>query len=430
MTTYSLNPPPVFCKVARETTSVAKRHVCNKTRALILLAFLGVGGQYLRDLRDPRWLNLSLLWLSRSDIYSGAIALALDKCQMASPGSNARMAAMMPRLLLFLALVTLGIASVAAQDTQSVLLARINSLRRSQGLPPYSISVALNSAAKNHAIWMARTGKVSHQQDDGTGPRTRARNAGYSSNWVSENIYRGLRASALEAWNWWLGSPTHYAGITSPNYDNVGVGSASGEFGTAYVLVFGNSLGRAPASRANGTQLSAGLNAPAAPSFVLGIDDVGNIKHEIQTGDTIGNIALIYGYTWADIPYMLEINDMALDDIRLIQPGDVFLVPPKDGTFTPAPATPASTQDAQPLERPASEATSTARPFQTAAATPFASPVFRIGLPPGAAGAPPASRTDPQAERDLSLPLVLAAAIVLQLGILGGAVLELARRSR
>lgn len=340
------------------------------------------------------------------------------------------MAAMTPRLLIFLALVTLEIASAAAQDTQSVLLARINSLRRSQGLAPYSISVPLNAAANSHARWMARTGKVSHQQEDGAGPRTRARNAGYSSNWVSENIYRGLGASALDAWNWWLGSPIHFAGITSPNYDNVGIGSASGEFGRAYVLVFGNSLGRVAASRAKASQSSAGANAPAAPSFVLGLDPVGNIKHEIQTGDTIGNIALIYGYTWADIPYMLEINDMTLDDIRLIQPGNVFLVPPKDGTFTPVPATPTPALDARTVETPASTAAITATPVQTASATPWASPVFRIGVAMRAASGAPPARSGSAAERDLSAPLVLATAMVVQAGILGGAVLELVRRAR
>ena len=373
-----------------------------------------------------------VLWGQTRALAGGIAGRALTKRQMASPVSGARMAAMMRRLLLCLALVAIEISSVAAQDTQSVLLARINGLRRSQGLPAYTISAALNAAAENHARWMARTGKVSHQQEDGTGPRTRARNAGYSSNWVSENIYRGFRASALEAWNWWLGSPSHYAGITSPNYDNVGIGSASGEFGWAYVLVFGNSLGRAPASGAGSWQSPAGINAPAAPAFVLGLDDVGNIKHEIQTGDTIGNIALIYGYTWADIPYMLEINDMTLDDIRLIQPGSVFLVPPKDGTFTPVPATPAGTQRAESVEGPAATAASTARPSQTATATAtaLASPVFRIGISPGAASGPPRARGDPLAEADLSTPLILAAAIVLQLGILGGAVLELARRWR
>ena len=343
------------------------------------------------------------------------------------------MAAMNRRLPLLFALVTLALSAVAAQDTQSLLLARINGLRASQGLPAYSISAALNAAAGNHARWMARSGTVSHLQDDGTGPRERARNAGYTSNWVSENIYRGPRASALDAWNWWLGSPIHYAGITSPNYDNVGIGSASGEYGAAYVLVFGNSLGRAPASRADAAQGSARGGAPAAPSYVLGIDDVGNIKHEIQAGDTIGSIALIYGYTWADIPYMLEINDMTLDDIRLIQPGDLFLVPPQDGTFTPAPATPTSTQSAGSTETPAPPAsteTSTAAPSQTASATPLASPVFRISRSPGGMIAPAQETANSLAERDPSLPLMLAAAIVVQLGILSAALLELARRSR
>ena len=343
------------------------------------------------------------------------------------------MTGMMRQLLLMLALATF-VLSATAQDSHSVLLARINSLRASQGLPAYAISAALNAAAGNHARWMARTGKVSHLQEDGTGPRTRALNAGYSSSWVSENIYRGPRASALDAWNWWLASPIHYAGLTSPNYDNVGIGSASGEYGVAYVLVFGNSLGRA-ASRADGSSAAAG--APSAPSYVLGIDEVGNIKHEIQAGDTIGNIALIYGYTWSDIPYMLEINDMTLDDIRLIQPGSVFLVPPKAGTFTPVPATPTATptQSAQATAPPAPSATAisaeaiTATPAPSASATRQASLVFRIGEAPSATSAPPAT-ANPGTERGWTLPLILGAAIAIQVGILGGAVLELAKRSR
>ena len=44
LTTIPLNPPPVYCKAASETTSVAQKHVRNKTRALILFAFLGVLG--------------------------------------------------------------------------------------------------------------------------------------------------------------------------------------------------------------------------------------------------------------------------------------------------------------------------------------------------------------------------------------------------
>lgn len=349
------------------------------------------------------------------------------------------------RLLLYLALAAFGLSPVAAQDAQSVLLARINNLRRSQGLPAYAISAALNAAARQHAAWMARTGQVSHQQEDGSGPRERARQAGYASNWVSENIYRSPGASPLDAWNWWMASPIHYAGIVSPNYDNVGIGSASGAYGLAYVLVFGNSRGRA--SAAGGQQLPASIAAaaPAAPAYVLGIDAVGNIQHEIQPGDTLGSIALIYGYSWADIPYMLEINDMTQADMRLIQPGAVFLVPPKDGTYTPmpnaaqradetpiaseqalsepAPAEPASAADS--ATAPAASATATSQ----STATPRSTPVIRIGALHSSPGAPAPAASSTLAGGDWTTSLVLGAAIVAQLGILVGAALELARRS-
>lgn len=347
------------------------------------------------------------------------------------------------RLLLYLALAAFGLSPVAAQDAQSVLLARINNLRWSQGLPAYAISAALNTAARQHAAWMARTGQVSHQQEDGSGPRERARQAGYASNWVSENIYRSPGASPLDAWNWWLASPIHYAGIVSPNYDNVGIGSASGAYGLAYVLVFGNSRGRA--SAAGEQQLPIDNIAAAAPAYVLGIDAVGNIKHEIQPGDTLGSIALIYGYSWADIPYMLEINDMTQADMRLIQPGDVFLVPPKDGTYTPMPnaaqradETPIASEQA--LSEPApSESTSSAdsatapAPSATATsqstATPWSTPVIRIGALHSSPGAPASAASPTLAGGDWTTSLVLGAAIVAQLGILVGAALELARRS-
>ena len=187
---------------------------------------------------------------------------------------------------------------------------------------------------------MAENNRVDHFQFDGTGVRTRAPNAGFPSSWVGENIYLGSSAGPEAAWNWWLNSPVHYAGLVSPNYDMIGVGSATAGGRTAFVLVFGNSQGRL--SPAAGSGATSGGNAPVNPqrSYVLGLDEFGNIKHEVQPGHTMGDIALIYGYTWDDIPAMLALNNLTWDDIRYLQPGEVFLVPPKDGTFTPTSAAP------------------------------------------------------------------------------------------
>ena len=134
----------------------------------------------------------------------------------------------MKRILIALLLLLLcGAAPASAQDAVSFLLMRANSLRAGQGLPAYSIHPALTAAAVNHARWMAENNRVDHFQFDGTGVRTRAPNAGFPSSWVGENIFLGSSAGPEAAWNWWLNSPVHYAGLVSPNYDMIGVGSAT-----------------------------------------------------------------------------------------------------------------------------------------------------------------------------------------------------------
>ena len=69
-----------------------------------------------------------------------------------------------------------------------------------------------------------------------------------------------------------------------------------------------------------------------------GLDAVGNIMHEVQPGDTLGDILLIYGYTWDVLPYLQQINNIA--DVRDLEIGAIILVPPQAGTYTPTPGDP------------------------------------------------------------------------------------------
>lgn len=318
------------------------------------------------------------------------------------------------RWLAALLLILIHIIPVPAQDARSDLLSRINGLRRTLGLHAYVLNGSLNTAADNHARWMARTGQVSHTQEDGGGPRTRALNAGYGSNWVSENIYLG--GSAADAFGWWLNSPVHYAGMTSPHYYDIGIGSASGSRRTAYVLVYGNNGGRASSNAAPAA------SPGGAPSFVLGLDEVGNIKHEVQPGDTIGDIAVIYGYGWAQVPTLQALNGMDESEY-LLEIGSVFLIPPGDGTFTPVPLTPETMETAA---APEANPTETATPSPTLAPTesPTPAPALRIDVMPEAEG----DGVNDAGSGRLLLPLVLAAAIVAQVGIIGGALAALLRR--
>ncbi len=238
------------------------------------------------------------------------------------------------------------------------MLGRINTLRGSLGLSGYALNGALNAAAQNHAQWMASTGRVSHTQPDGSTPTSRAAAAGYPSSAVSENIYMGGSATIDSAWGWWMNSPIHYRGITNASYTEVGIGIANGEHGWAFVLVFGNPAGwQAPPSfnPSNTSSAGGGGNAAiaAAPSFIVGQDNYGNIMHEVQPGHTLGEIALIYGYGWDDLEHIREINAMTEEEGRNLSIGGVLLVPPHSGTFTPTPGDPPTiTPTVQPTEPP------------------------------------------------------------------------------
>ena len=320
----------------------------------------------------------------------------------------------MPLVILLFA-ISLG----SAQDATGYLLSQINSLRREQGLPAYARHSALTAAARQHARWMVSTGSIRHDQHDGSGPRDRAQNAGYPSNWVSENIYMGGDSSPQSAWNFWRWqSPVHYAGLVSPYYNNIGIGTASGGGRHAFVLVFGNSQGSRPAAGANRQNNT--NEAAAPPSYVLGIDASGNIMHEIQPGHTLGDIALIYGYTWDDIPYMLEINNMREDDVRQLEIGSLFLVPPQDGTFTPT-ASP-DTPDA-----PATKPDPTSAVTATAPAPSPTRSLNVLPIPTQTLMPAPAFGTAADGEASVA-QVILSAAAIIQGGIIAAASWRLLRR--
>ncbi|MCA9890910.1 MAG: hypothetical protein KC546_21180, partial [Anaerolineae bacterium] len=241
---------------------------------------------------------------------------------------------------------------VLAQDVQSDLLGRINTLRASLGRSPYSLNAALSAAAANQANWMASTREISHVQPDGSRPRDRAQAAGYGSTWVSENIYIGSDASANSAWTFWINSPVHYAGLTNTSYQDVGIASAAtGDGWWAFVLVFGNPGGAPAIQSSSGGNNGGQSSAPSGPPpWVVGVDSVGNIMHEVREDDTWGDILLDYGYTWDDLPRILELNGREFTDegTRTIKPGDVVLIPPWGGTYTPTPE--AETAESQATE--------------------------------------------------------------------------------
>ncbi len=352
---------------------------------------------------------------------------------------------MMMRKLLTLGCVLLLLAAPAAQaqDETSDLIGRINNLRASQGLPGYTLNGALNSAAYSQAQWMVETGQVSHSRPDGSTPRSRAAAAGYPTTEVSENIYGGTNASVGEAWTFWVNSGVHYRGLVNGRYKEIGIGIARGGWGTAYVLVFGNPGGPdyvPPAAAASGA-----IGAAAPPSFVVGLDSHGNIMHEVQDGDTLGDIALIYGYTWGDIPAMLSLNGLSENDIRELEVGSVFLVPPQDGTYTPTPGGEETIPTAAIIEATATPAAPTPEPptaiptptlvtGATAASVPVALLISTATTETVLAALPTDSTILTTGGAVTITPAAtspwLGVALVVQVGVLGAAAYEFFRRGR
>lgn len=278
-------------------------------------------------------------------------------------------------LIVFTIIFFHGLALTAptqSQDVATYLLSLINNLRASLGLHPYTLNSALTAAAQNHANWMASTGQISHTQPDGSTPRTRAQAAGYASSWVSENIYLGTYATADAAFQWWINSPIHYRGLTNANYTEIGIAMAEGPAGKAYVLVFGNpdnTVRVAPPIRTNTTDPYGygGQNSASVvpPPYVVGVDNHGNIMHEVQPGDTLGGIALAYGYDWDDLERIRQLNNMTELEGRWLQIGAIILIPPWDGTYTPTPGSPEP-----PTSTPTPAPTNTDGPSPTPTITP------------------------------------------------------------
>jgi hypothetical protein len=342
-----------------------------------------------------------------------------------------------------------AISTSMAQDVTSDLLGRINNLRASLGLSPYSLNGALSVAANAHARWMTDNNAVSHTQYDGSTPRDRAQAAGYSSQWVSENIYMGGIATVDNAWNFWINSAVHYAGLTNIHYNDIGIGTATGVGGQAFVLVFGNSTGAwqsASPSVANNNSSGTGSAQNAPPPLpIVGVDAVGNIMYEVQAGDDLGTIALLFGYTWDDIPAMLALNEMSEDDMRTLKVGSVFLVPPASGTYTPTPlptqdplipTTTATFTPEPPTNTPTVTFTSTALPpavYVRPSETPTMPLLIRT-LPPSTSVAmvstPILKTADVSPTNSTQPPIWLWVALVVQVGILGAALIEFFRRRR
>lgn len=251
------------------------------------------------------------------------------------------------------------------------LIADVNALRASHGLPPYEIDPILMAVAASQNDWRVSTGVTTHTGPDGSSPKQRAIAAGYGGGgtvFLSENIWDGTGLTPAQAVQFWTGDAPHLNTMLGANYKQVGAGA--GESGgiwrytldAGYVLGGSYQPGQAPANGA--------IVAPAAvPVQKATAMPDGSVIHEVQPGQTLWTIAAVYG---VDLSTLRQLNKLAVG--ALIHTGDKIVVQP---SWTPtASAAPSTTSTPRPT------ATTTPYPTQTLAPpTPTITPTPSVRLP-------------------------------------------------
>lgn len=154
------------------------------------------------------------------------------------------------------------------------VIALTNGERSANNLGTLTQNTALTAAAQAKADDMALNGYFSHVGPDGKEPWAWVKAAGYNYQYAGENLAVRFNDSS-EVVNAWMASPTHRANIVKPQYTEIGVGVAQGQFrgesATYVVQYFGAprqttaALPAAPVTSATKTATASTTPTPVSP---------------------------------------------------------------------------------------------------------------------------------------------------------------------
>jgi LysM repeat protein len=254
----------------------------------------------------------------------------------------------------------LGDRPVSAQAGNAYdLLAVVNNLRASNGLPALQTDGSLMAAAQVHSEYQASIGTWSHSGSGGSRPIDRALASGYGGGatvFISENVAVMSKTATFDYLisNIWSDA-VHWNTMMNASATDMGAGVAESNGSVYYTLEVGYVAG-APADSSSGV-----ITAPARPQGIPGqslatlspLEKVvpvltaapaedGRVIHEVQTGQALWSIAIAYGIKIDDI---VRLNNLPVNDQNiyvgqklLIQPAFTLTVSPTV-TKTPRPPT-------------------------------------------------------------------------------------------
>ncbi len=155
--------------------------------------------------------------------------------------------AILVKLVVIVFVVLLPVAAWLTPDLMSQESKRVvnltNDFRVSLQLQPLKESTVLNQAAYNKAQDMLIQQYFAHIGPDGKRVSNWLKNAGYDYLMAGENLAIGF-ASADEVVEAWKNSPTHYANLVDPAWQDMGVGMISGVYNEVDTTLVAQFFGR------------------------------------------------------------------------------------------------------------------------------------------------------------------------------------------
>lgn len=270
--------------------------------------------------------------------------------------------------------------------TPGEVLAAVNALRQSRGLPDYKSDGTLKAYAQQHAEYMAKTGNLTHTHSDGTRPWEHgiAENIAFGSSGMMEASFVVNQAWADEVHMKTMTYASGVAGVgVASNGDNVYI-SLDVRAGAEANVPAGTPLPTL-GTPVKPSATPPGYKAPTATSNIIvpvkkatpGPD--GSIIHEVQSGQSLWAIAIAYGVKIADIR---RLNGIPENSNNIVV-GQKLVIQPVVMTLTPTSAQPAG--GLQPASHQDAEETASVAPGETTPGESMDAPpdaTARATLPP------------------------------------------------
>ena len=233
-------------------------------------------------------------------------------------------------LLLVLAIAYPPHGASAQSISPGDIIAAVNQLRASRGLPPYKVDSGLMAYAQEHSEYQASTGVSTHQHSDGSTPSSRG---------VTENLAAGssgyLSVDFVVSQIW--SDAIHMNTMVGYATGSIGAGVADNGTDT-YVTIDVRGGGSAGAASPGGAAAgAAGNNAVATPIALTPLATVtpradGSVVHQVGYGQSLWSIALAYGVQIIEIR---GLNSMP-EDSNDIYAGQKLLIRPPGSVITTA----------------------------------------------------------------------------------------------